>query len=317
VKRGARLIAIAVVCALAGAGHAAAESAGVRLVVDNDFFNFWQSPDQRPDFGYTHGTELIWEGARAPRGLSRLAPAWLAGTDSDDGPARVQIRLSQAIYTPWRLPPDRPYGGWLGVGVGIHRETATARREALLNIGVTGPPSLAATMQRYIHHRFGFGVPPNWSGQIPYEPGIAIEAAAAWQSFTRGSDDGLMLHGGPQWRARLGTYAVDLRFGLETSAGIHPPVPWGATRRTIGAGSLYVLAAARLDIIARDELLDGTLFRHSAGVSATPLVPEIETGIGVRLQRARFEWHVTRRAKEYRIQPVAHTYSSLIFTLER
>ena len=79
---------------------------------------------------------------------------------------------------------------------------------------------------------------------------------------------------------------------------------------------MYLLAAARLDIIARDELLDGTLFRRSAGVSATPLVPEVQTGIGLRLKRARFEWQITRRAKEYRIQPVPHTYSSLTFTLE-
>lgn len=310
-------MAIAIGFALAMVGHAATEASGIRLTVDNDYFNFWQSPHERPDFGYTHGSELIWEGPPAPRGLTRLAPAWLAGTDSDHGPARVQVRLRQAIYAPWRSPPDRPYGGWLGVGVGIYRETTTARREALVHVGVTGPPSQAARLQRYIHRRFGFGMPPDWSGEIPFEPGVAIEAGAAWQSFVRGSGRALQLHAGPQWRARLGTYAVDLRLGLEATAGIHPPAPWGGTRRTDGAGSLYVLGAARVDIIARDELLDGTLFRRSDGVSATPLVPEIETGIGVRFQRARFEWRVTRRAKEYRIQPVPHTYSSLIFTLER
>ncbi len=306
---------VAALCALTTPGHAMAD--GLRLAVDNDYFNFWQRPRERPDFGYTHGSELIWEGSNAPRALSRIAPGWLAGTDARDGPAHLQLRLRQAIFAPWRLPPDRPYGGWLGFGMGIRREAATARREALVHVGVTGPPSLAASMQRYIHRRFGFGVPPNWAGQIPYEPGVAIEAGGASRSFTRGTADGLLIHGGPQWRARLGTYAVDLRVGLEATAGIHPPAPWSGTPRTPGAASLYVLAAARLDIIARDELLDGTLFRRSDGVSATPLVPEVQTGIGVRVKRARFEWQITRRAKEYRIQPVPHTYSSLVFTLER
>ena len=312
-RHGVRCLALVIALALAAPGSAAA--GGLRLAVDNDYFNFWQGPRDRPDFGYTHGSELIWEGSGVPAALSRL-PAWLGGTERRDGPARLQIRVRQAIHAPWRLPPDRPYGGWLGVGVGIRRETATARRDAILHVGVTGPPSLAASMQRYIHRRFGFGVPPDWSGQIPYEPGIAIEASGASRRFTRGSNDGLMLHGGPMWRARLGTYAVDVRGGLEATAGIHPPLPWGGTTRTPGAASLYLVAAARIDIIARDELLDGTLFRRSAGVSATPLVPEVQTGIGVRVNRARFEWQITRRAKEYRIQPVPHTYSSLVFTLE-
>jgi len=320
VSRALRL-AIQVAIFLAGFGgapaRAASDATAWQLVVDNDYFNFWQGPHERPDFGYTHGSELVWEGAQAPHTLARLAPAWAAGTDKHDGPVRLQIRLRQAIYAPWRLPPDRPYGGWLGLGVGIHRETATARRDALVHIGVTGPPSQAARLQRYIHRRFGFGTPPDWSGEIPYEPGVAIEVAGARQSFVRGNDRALQIHGGPQWRARLGTYAVDARIGLAATAGIHPPTPWNGTRRTPGTGALYLIAAARLDIIARDELLDGTLFRHSDGVSATPLVPEFETGIGIRLQRARFEWHITRRAKEYRIQPVPHTYSSLVFTLER
>lgn len=313
-RHGVRWLAVAIVCMLAVAASAAAD--GVRLAVDNDYFNFWQRPRDRPDFGYTHGSELVWEGSGVPGALSRLAPAWLGGTERGDGPARLQIRVRQAIYTPWRLPADRPYGGWLGVGLGIRRQTATARRDVILHVGVTGPPSLAASMQRYIHRRFGFGEPPDWSGQIPYEPGIAIEASGASRRFTRGSKDGLMLHGGPMWRARLGTYAVDVRGGLEATAGLHPPLLWGGTTQTPGSTSWYLLAAARLDIIARDELLDGTLFRHSAGVSATPLVPEVQTGIGVRVKRARFEWQVTRRAKEYRIQPMPQTYSSLVFTLE-
>ncbi len=313
-RHGVRFLAFAIACTLALAGFATAD--GIRLAVDNDYFNFWQRPDERPDFGYTHGSELIWEGTGAPRGLSRMAPGWLGGTDRD-GAARLQIRVRQAIYAPWKLPPDRPYGGWLGVGVGFRRETSTAHREAILHVGVTGPPSQAARMQRYIHRRFGFGVPPDWSGQIPYEPGIAIEAGGATLSFTRGAPGGLMLHGGPMWRARLGTFAVDARGALEATAGVHPPLPWGGTTRTPGAASLYLLAAARLDVIARDELLDGTLFRRSAGVSATPLVPEMQTGIGLRVKRARLEWQITRRAKEYRIQPVPHTYSSLVFTLER
>ena len=44
-------------CLLAS-GPAAAAQARWHLTLDNDFFNFWQKPNERPDFGYTAGTDL-------------------------------------------------------------------------------------------------------------------------------------------------------------------------------------------------------------------------------------------------------------------
>jgi hypothetical protein len=56
-----------------------AGAADFRLTLDNDHFNFWQKPGERPDFGYTHGTEFALRLPRGDRGLPRWIPQrWLA-----------------------------------------------------------------------------------------------------------------------------------------------------------------------------------------------------------------------------------------------
>src|SRR5262249_58606771 len=96
--------------------------------------------------------------------------------------------------------------------------------------------------------------------------------------------------------------------------GFDPARPWGAPAAKPTGFSAYVIANAWVDLIARDEMMDGTLFKPSIGVSASPVVPEAETGIGMRLSRLQLEWHVHRRAKEFEAQPEPHTFSSIILT---
>ncbi len=77
----------------------------VRLAAENDNFNFWQPPDERPDAGYTHGTEL--EVGVTPRDESTCEMAW------PDPHASTRLRLRTAARG--MLPAPR-YGwrGWEG-----------------------------------------------------------------------------------------------------------------------------------------------------------------------------------------------------------
>ena len=315
IARGAAgLLALALGIARA-ATPALADGVGMRLGLDNDQFNFWEKPADRPDFGYTHGTEIALHFPEAPRALARLAPAWLIGRARAGESARsLEVTVRQSIYSPWSNPPDEPYAGWLEAAVGVSRGNADERRTLLLHAGVTGPPSLAGRVQRYFHRRFDRGEPPpDWSHQLPFEPGLGLEARGEWTAAASGPAAGWRLAAGPLARARAGTYAVDLRVGMNVSLGLATPTPWPATRPAPGP-SFYVRASPRLDLVGRDEFLDGTLFRASSGLpGARPLVPESELVFGAGWSHARLEYTVIRRGKEFDGQPTPHTYSTCAF----
>jgi len=306
------LVAAGIGAAPAAGDTARSEPVSARLTVDNDHFNFWQSPGWRPDFGYTHGTEIALRLPHAPRSLARLVPARLLGRDEAGGDVALELRLTQHIYSPWRYPPDRSYAGWLGAAIGLSRRTGLEHRELLLILGVTGPPSLAGAVQRSMHTRFADGEPPDWSGQLPFEPGFGLEAGIVRSlatSGTGGGGPGIAL--GLAARGRLATHAVDLRVGLPWVAGWPAP---GLGPEAAGARrgpSLHVRLEPHVDLIARDEFLDGTLFRSRPGPGARPVVAESEAALGVGWGPALLEWTVFRRSREFDLQPKPHTYSSL------
>jgi hypothetical protein len=316
-RTAARLAACFAVAAvtLTGAPPSSAEAVGAHLALDNDQFNFWQKPGARPDFGYTHGTGFALHFSDAPRALVHLVPGWLLGrTGAGESAPALELTFFQGIYAPWSSPPDEPYAGWLEAAIGVSRQHGESVREVLLHAGVTGPPSLAGKVQRYFHRRFDRGEPlPDWSHQLPFEPGLGLEASGAWVSATSGPAAGWRLAAGPLARIRAGGYAVDLRLGMNLSIGLATVPPWPATQEGTGP-SLYVRAEPKVDLVARDEFLDGTLFRASSGPGSNPVVFESEFAFGAGFRHARLEWSVVRRGKEFAGQPSLHTYSSCAFT---
>lgn len=286
----------------------------VRVTLDNDQFNFWQVPIRRPDFGYTHGTEIALRLPRAPHAVARLAPGWLLGDETAGGEPALELRVRQNIYSPWTLPPDRHYAGWLEAAVGVSRSGEHSYRELLAHVGITGPPSLAGTIQRGMHQRYYDGDPPDWSGQLLAEPGFGLEAGAVSRGLAAGNPAGLRLLAGGSGRARLGTYAVDLRLGLPMVVGWAPPGLWTAGAPVPAGWSIYVRLNPHVEFIARDEFLDGTLFRHDPGPGARPVVAESEAAVGVARGHLGIEWRVLRRSREFDGQPRPHTYSSLAAT---
>jgi hypothetical protein len=314
--RGVLFPALLLALALAGARApgAHAQPAAWHLAVDNDYFNFWQPPRQRPDFGYTHGTELVVRGHRIPALVKALAPAALERADARFGAPGPVFALRQAIYVPWRRTGDRPYAGWLELGLGIRKESAAGFREGRLRLGVTGPPSLAERTQSMIHRGFGFGRGPGWGDQLPFEPGASVEYGGASRVLAAGGERGGRLAAATQWRARLGTFATDARLGLDVVLGFDPPPPWREARFVPRGDALYLIAGARVDLVARDEFLDGTFFRTSPEAGKHSAVPELEYGVGTQIRSARLEWRITRRGREFDDQPELHTYSRLAFS---
>ena len=103
--------------------------------VDNDYFT-------NADHHYTNGLRFSYTAADPWDLFDRLArtleqvPATVAGTPTDRGGApaehRISFVLGQNMFTPDRISEsalivdDRPYAGWLYLGMAIHREIGRA-----------------------------------------------------------------------------------------------------------------------------------------------------------------------------------------------
>ena len=132
--------------ALLAQGARAQASASLRL--DNDYFNFWQAPYQRPDVEYTQGADLSVRWPATTAWLRHLTPVPTPCADSvpPEVPCGLRIvSLGQDMYTPSidsprLLPGQRPYAGWLYLSFAERVESRSRVRGVALTPWDYRPP---------------------------------------------------------------------------------------------------------------------------------------------------------------------------------
>ena len=303
--------------------HASAQHT-TQVVLDNDSFNFWQPPNRRADREYTQGTRvsvlLPTSGglvARLLRGPNLCHPR-AAARDC----RMLSFSVTQGIYTPTlnvqrRLPGERPYAGWLGGEVGAIRERRNGMTAFALELGVTGNASLAAPAQKAIHRLLGFPEPQGWDAQLPSEVAfLASWRGAAELLHLEAPRSGFRLRAAPLWSVRAGTVATDATLGVQLTLGVNAPPAWqGATNLNGDRWGLFVRTGAQQTVVGRNLFLDGSTFGSSASVRKLRSVAETQAGLGARTPIGMLEWQVHSRAREYQMQPRAHAYSTISFSL--
>ena len=287
------------------------------VVADNDRYNFWQSRERHGDDEYTQGLQLWLALPIAPRNLPGWVPGRLLCRAVPDRCPWLTLSLQQAIYTP-RIdvaepqPDRRPYAGWLAGHVAIARHSPSDFEELELELGVTGPPSLAEAAQKAVHRLFGYQEPLGWERQLPAEPGATLSYRRARQLFATSAAAPLGLRVGLAGEGRLGTVNTSGSAALHLALGLRPPAPRLLDlSRSRNGFALWLSAAAQLDGVLRNEFVQGTFFRDSEGLPLRHLVPQGSVGIHARIGRVALGWTAVRRGREYPTQPSAHTYSSL------
>ncbi len=297
-----------VTCATVPAACGAQELArSVRTSVDNDYFNFWIPPRERPDDNYTQGMRIAWDTSWTPRFGRRLLCAGGAVCGAT-------LEIGQEIYTPtvdnyWPLPGERSYAGWLYGRVEIRGARSAAVRSLGLTVGVTGAPSLAGTAQNAFHNLAAdFRRPLGWDYQLPTEVAFAARAAQSWRVAPSGRA-GRYVDLLPAVSATGGTLRTAAAGGIRVRVGAPLAHPWLAVDRS--ALSVYLFAGTSAEIVARDLFLHGSTFRRSVHVSPEVLLAEWERGVGVRVRRVFLEYRAVTRTREYTTGPRSHTYSSL------
>jgi hypothetical protein len=223
--------------------------------------------------------------------------------------------MQQNMYTPNNetiTPPnadDRPYAGWLGLGMDLFRQNLNRRTIIEINPGIVGPASGAEALQEGYHALIDSTDPKGWGSQIRNEPVLQFTYRQDWrpdaltnlnitQSQTIGYD--VIGHGlitaGNGWdyaavgvQARLG-YHLPFDFGpsrprlgdidtlpYQPGGSVREPTNWSAA-----GASVYGVVGAEGRAVARDITLDGNTFEHSASVNKDPLVAEYYLGIVVQ-----------------------------------
>ena len=318
--RALALFAAALALPLTSAPGAAQQLRELRLTLDNDAYNFWIPFSIRPDEEYTNGIELTAELAGAPgwgRFLSPGAPACTGAEDASADCLASTLHFGQKIFTPRSdapTPGERPYAGWLYAASTGHLQSAARRRSLGVEVGVTGPPSLAQDAHRKWHELFGFWAPTGWERQVKFEPGVVLryDEARLLADVRAGGVRVLTL--APEAGAALGNVLTGAHGAVRATAGYAVPHPWSAAAdRGAGPVSVYVLGGVRGRAVAHTLFLDGNTFRGDGPAAAErrPLVGEAEAGAGVRLGAFTFEYRAVTVGREYESAPGGHTYSTL------
>ena len=319
--RSRRVVITALVAALPlVAPPAAAQLREVRLVLDNDAYDFWIPVDARPDEDYTNGVDLSVELAGAPlwgRLLARRAPRCAAAAPADSACTATTVAFGQKIFTPeidgeMPIAGQRPYAGWLYASATASVQSARRMRGVGVEVGVTGRASLAETVHTAWHRIAGFIPPEGWRNQLGFEPAFRVSYDERMLLAEVRSAGGVRVATlAPAWGVDAGTVHVGAHAGVEARAGWAVPHPWSAAAdRGAGPASVYAIARVRQNAVARDLFLDGSTFRRSVRVDRRPLVWERELGGGARYRGFTGEYRVLTRGREYQTQSGPHAWGT-------
>jgi len=277
------------------------------------------------------------------RAYSRFISAPLGLFDTGDTPHSGQIvrnlviTLGQQMFTPEDInrttvdPDDRPYAGWLYLGMGYHIKDQQQMDSAILNIGIVGPAAQGQEAQDFIHDIRGFEKFKGWDNQLSNELGIQLVYERKYRLPARkikgALEYDLIYHGG----ASLGNVATYLNGGAELRIGWHLPDDFGTsslrpggdnsapgkrdTRLNSGYSAnenfgLHGFIAADGRWVLQDIFLDGNTFADSHSVDKKALVGEISLGVSMLVDDWKFSMSRVFRTKEFDTQSDAHSFGS-------
>ena len=103
------------------------------------------------------------------------------------------ISVGQAMYTPSDktrtdvILNDRPYAGWLYLGLGWNARDALHLNTVELDVGVVGPASMAQQSQNFIHDLRSLDRFAGWDNQLHNELGVQLVSERKTRAFAYGT----------------------------------------------------------------------------------------------------------------------------------
>ena len=278
---------------------------------DNDSYLF-----QGSDKYYTNGLFINFRHASDQQQLSEKLEKKI-----------YEIAVGQKMYNPYSgsapdpAKQDRPFAGYLyaeGAMNWFYKKESILKTS--VQIGVTGPASLAEKGQELLHNTVGFYKLEGWDYQIREEMQVNLSA-----KYT------LLLH-------RFDNKAADFSFEGYANAGttfsgagagilfragrINQLFNSGYTNSMIGNNSktkafanseLFFYAKPQLNFVAYDATIQGSMFNDKSPVTfgVKPVVFAQQLGFNYSSQRFTFDFGMLFKTKEVKSSAKAHQYGTI------
>jgi len=287
----------------------------VSLRIDNDAFDFWMLPWNRPDEEYSSGVHITYDGGHAPlwsrRFLCQMPACLTANRECRTGRAEI----GQDLYTPATsktnpvpAPGSRPNAGWLYVSQTARSLRPSRSDELTLTFGVTGRPSLGKFTQTIAHSAAPtFNRPSDWSYQVGFEPGVM----ARYEQRRRiGQDDrAIGFDVVPRFVLTAGNVSTAAEIGVQTRTGWHLRHPWLPQDGPI---EFALIGGVSARAVVRDLFLDGNTFRDGPHVGHETFVGSGEIGVLMRFRALSLAYRAVNDTRSYSAGPKWHPWASIV-----
>lgn len=311
--------------------------------------NFYYENDlvNDTDNNYTSGLKLSWVSANlGSYADDPCLPAWVRRLNrfsqwlqpGEFSSRNMVVSAGQSIYTPRNadrsdlVENDRPYAGWLYLGLAWNARDARRMDTVELDIGMVGPASLARQTQNLVHDVRGFERFSGWDHQLHSELGVQLVRERKTRAWIYDAGAGPSLDLITHYGGSIGNVKTYLNAGAELRIGswlpddfgtspIRPasdsnaPLMGAATRRLADHG-VHAFAAVDLRLVARDIFLDGNTFADSHRVDRRPLVGDFALGVAWQWRGGKLTYAQIVRSRQFEEQSEAHRFGSLTLSLE-
>jgi lipid A 3-O-deacylase len=234
--------------------------------------------------------------------------------------------IGQNIYTPEDtdtsslITNDRPYAGYLYLGLGIAWKTAEVRNTLVLNVGVVGSWSFARQTQRLVHDVRGSDHPRGWANQLHNELGLTAVYLRNWRWPRHANRSGLGWELLPHAGTAVGNVQTYANMGGELRIGLNLPDDFGtsaispaeststpvdgalASARSVVDFGLYLFSRVDGRLVAHNIFLDGNTFGESHSVDRNLWVADLSAGVGVNYKNTKLAYALVYRTEEFKGQ---------------
>ena len=302
----------------------------INFYAENDSRIF--KPNSPADRHYTNGIGLSF--ARRGGAASEWADDF-PGAEAF-GPARVAsgFVLGQLMFTPEDIsttalvPDDRPYAGYLFLGLFFQRARERTLEHYQMELGVVGPLSFAEDAQKWVHDGTGAPDPVGWDNQLGDEVTFQTHYRRKWRSDPPRPDQAFQTQWVPQVAAALGTVHRFIEGGVLWRAGQNLPDDFGpghlqdvasATGDPVEGFGWSVFAHGAVRLVEHNMFLEGNNFKESHGVRPEPILGLLRAGFALRHQafnsQVEFGYSQTFMTKEFKGQNDGHAYGGIFLSI--
>lgn len=238
-----------------------------------------------------------------------------------------EISAGQKMYNPisgYAPDPnrhDRPFAGYLYAGGAMSwYYTNESVLKTGIEIGTTGPASLAEDGQELLHNTVGFYELAGWDYQIKNE--MAVNLSAQYTKLLHRSSNNATDFSFEGYANAGSTFSGAGAGILFRAGGINQLFNTAYTNAVIGNNAktkslvkkeVFFYAKPQLNFVAYDATLQGSMFNDDSPVTfdTKPLVFAQQLGFNYSSQRFTFDFGMIFKTKEIKSSAKAHQYGSI------